>query len=160
MLSTLLLASSLTSTALALNNGVGKLPKMGYDTFNAFGCAYNSTLVLEQAQAMEKLGLVKAGYDMIILDDCYALKERNKQGEMVADPAKFPNGMPYFSGQVSEFGIQLAAYGDNGYETCAGYPGSYGHEEQDLKVLNPLRDTRRYTTSRLITPLRHGNPGE
>lgn len=56
---------------------------------------------------------------------------------MVADPAKFPDGILAFSRQVISFGIQLAAYGDNGYETCAGYPGSYGHEEMDLLTWQP-----------------------
>jgi len=30
--------------------------------------------------------------------------------------------------------ISLNAYSDAGYQTCAGYPGSYGHEEQDLQT--------------------------
>lgn len=70
--------------AAALNNGVGKLPKMGYDTFNAFGCDYNSTSVLAQVEAMKKLGLVDAGYNSLILDDCYTLKNRSSSGELVA----------------------------------------------------------------------------
>ena len=107
---------------------------MGYDTFNAFGSGYNASSVYAQAEAMKNHGLVDAGYKLIILDDYYALKERNATGHMVADPAKFPNGMPAFSKQINGLGMQLAAYGDNGYETCGGYPGSYGRELLDLQT--------------------------
>lgn len=73
MLSLSLIAATLAGSVSALNNGVGKLPKMGYDTFNAFACDYNQTTVLAQAEAMVKHGLVDAGYNSIILDDCYTL---------------------------------------------------------------------------------------
>ncbi|KAK3653084.1 hypothetical protein LTR22_011322 [Elasticomyces elasticus] len=116
------------------NNGVGKLPALGYDTFNAFGCDYNASSVAAQAKVMQKHGLVDLGYKILILDDCYALKERNETGHMVADPAKFPSGLPAFSAQINKLGMKLAAYGDNGYQTCAGYPGSYGRELQDLQT--------------------------
>ena len=121
-------------SVLAFNNGVGKLPALGYDTFNAFGCDYNASSVAAQVEVMQRAGLVDAGYKIVILDDCYALKQRNGSGHMVADPAKFPDGLPAFSRQVNALGMSLAAYGDNGYETCAGYPGSYGRELQDLET--------------------------
>ncbi|KAK5108871.1 hypothetical protein LTR62_007761 [Meristemomyces frigidus] len=127
------LAVLLTSVR-GLNNGVGRLPAMGYDTFNAFACNYNATSVLAQAEAMQRHGLIEAGYKTLILDDCYALRTRNASGYMVADPSKWPHGLPAFSKQVNKLGIKLAAYGDNGYETCAGYPGSYGRELQDLET--------------------------
>lgn len=111
---------------------VGRLPAMGYDTWNAYACDYNASVVLTQAKAMNESGLVAAGYNILILDDCYALKQRNATGYMVPDPAMFPEGMPAFSKQVNALGIHLAAYGDSGYETCAGHPGSYGREEMDL----------------------------
>lgn len=130
----LLTAAGLFSAAVALNNGVGRLPALGFDTFNAFGCDYNASSVLAQAKAMQAHGLVNAGYNIIILDDCYALKERNATGHMVPDPKKFPDGIKAFSDEVNAMGIQLAAYGDSGYQTCAGYPGSYGREMQDLEV--------------------------
>ncbi|THZ45776.1 hypothetical protein D6C90_04425 [Aureobasidium pullulans] len=132
MLRTLWASTLVTGSALALNDRVGKLPALGYDTFNAFGCGYNASDVAAQAEIMKKTGLIDAGYNFIILDDCYALKERNATGYMVADPEKFPHGMPAFSSQMNKLGMKLAAYGDSGYETCAGYPGSYGHELQDL----------------------------
>ncbi|GAB1732738.1 hypothetical protein NU195Hw_g7334t1 [Hortaea werneckii] len=118
----------------SLDNGVGRLPALGYDTFNAFGCDYNASLVAAQVDVMQKTGLVDAGYNTLILDDCYALKERNATGHMVADPVKFPHGIEALSSHVNQCGVRLAACGDNGYQTCAGYPGSYGRELQDLQT--------------------------
>ncbi|KAI0127193.1 alpha-galactosidase [Xylariales sp. AK1849] len=128
----LLTLAVLFSTAQALDNGVGKLPKMGYDTFNAFGCDYDQDIVLQQAEAMVQLGLVDAGYNSIILDDCYTLKARSANGTLVADPDKWPYGLKNFTATINAMNISASAYSDNGYQTCAGYPGAYGHEVQDL----------------------------
>ncbi len=132
MLSFLFIAVVLAGFSTALNNGVGKLPKLGYDTFNAFACSYNQTSVLAQAQAMVNHGLVEAGYNSMILDDCYALKNRSSNGSMIADLSKWPSGMKNFTDTIKSMGISASAYSDSGYETCAGYPGSWGHEVQDL----------------------------
>lgn len=40
--------------------------------------------------------------------------------------------MKNFTASLKAKGVTASAYSDNGYETCAGYPGSYGHEVQDL----------------------------
>lgn len=84
---------------------------MGYDTYNAFEGDFDGALAIEQGRLMKKHGLVDAGYNVkrlaaelrrsvlnlpsqtFILDDFYALKERSEDGEMVADPVKFPHGM-------------------------------------------------------------------
>lgn len=130
----LLIAAALAITVTALNNGVGKLPAMGYDTFNAFSCNYNSSNVLAQANAMKKRGSIEAGYKFIILDDCYALKNRSADGSLVADPEKISQGIKNFTASIKALGISASAYSDSGYETCASYPGSWDHEEQDLKT--------------------------
>jgi alpha-galactosidase len=118
--------------AIALEGAVGRLPAMGYNSWNAFQCNYNASLLEAQAKVLHERGLVDAGYSIFSSDDCYALKERNSTGHMVDDPAKFPDGIATLSRSVQAYGMRLAAYGDNGYKTCGGYPGSYGHEMQDL----------------------------
>lgn len=55
----------LLSSASALNTGVGKLPVMGYDTWNAFGCDYNGPIATEQARIMNESGLVGLGYNTV-----------------------------------------------------------------------------------------------
>jgi len=118
----------------ALNNGVGKLPAMGYDTFNAFAGQYDSSMVTAQAHAMKDQGLVDAGYNIMILDDFYALKHRNASGYMVENATMFPDGLPALSKDLNALGVSLAAYGDSGYSTCGGYPGSYNNELKDLET--------------------------
>jgi len=44
----------------------------------------DEALILQTAQQMKDLGLLAAGYDWINLDDCYANKNRNASGEIVA----------------------------------------------------------------------------
>jgi alpha-galactosidase len=52
----------------------------------------------------------------------------------VADPIKFPDGMPNWTKSINAYGISGSAYSSNGYKTCAGYPGAYGYELQDLET--------------------------
>ena len=40
--------------------------------------------------------------------------------------------MESFTKLIKAKGVSASAYSDNGYQTCAGYPGSYGYEVQDL----------------------------
>jgi len=40
--------------------------------------------------------------------------------------------MKHFTKSLSKLGFTAGIYSDAGYRTCGGYPGSYGHEAQDL----------------------------
>ncbi|KAK4145640.1 putative alpha-galactosidase B [Dichotomopilus funicola] len=124
----------LATGALALENGVGKLPVLGFNTWNLYGCDYTADILLEQAQAIVDHGLLDAGYNNFMLDDCYSLKERNKKGNIVEDPKKFPHGMKAFTTSLSKLGFRAGIYSDAGYRTCGGFPGSYGNEARDLKT--------------------------
>ncbi|KFY98616.1 hypothetical protein V498_01375 [Pseudogymnoascus sp. VKM F-4517 (FW-2822)] len=114
--------------------GIGKLPTMGYDTYNAFEKNYDGALALEQARLMKEYGLVDAGYNTFILDDFYALENRSEKGEMIPDPAKFPDGMLKWTRSLNKYGLSASAYSSNGYKTCGGLPGAYGRELQDLET--------------------------
>ena len=129
-----LIVLAVANHAMALDGPVGRLPAMGYNSWNAFQCDYNASMLEAQAKVMHDRGLVAAGYHIFNFDDCYALKERNATGHIVEDPAKFPEGIAAFSKRVHAYGMRPAAYGDNGYKTCGGFPGSYGHEMQDLET--------------------------
>lgn len=45
-------------SALVWEDGTGKLPAMGWNSWNTYECEINSTLFLKQAQAMLDLGLL------------------------------------------------------------------------------------------------------
>ncbi|EIN08646.1 glycoside hydrolase [Punctularia strigosozonata HHB-11173 SS5] len=104
---------------------------MGYNAWNAFQCNINEDLFLTTANLMVSLGLKDAGYHYINLDDCYALKNRTSSGAIVEDPAKFPSGMRSLTDKIHAMGFKAGIYGDSGWYTCAGYPGSFQHEAQD-----------------------------
>lgn len=80
---------------------------------------------------MVSSGMRDAGYEYVNLDDCWMDEERGPDGELVADPEKFPSGIAALADYVHARGLKLGIYEDVGTETCAGYPGSLGHEEQD-----------------------------
>lgn len=51
--------------------------------FNAFGCNYNEEKLLAMAHSMVEEGLVEAGYNSIIFDDCFTKKERGNNSELL-----------------------------------------------------------------------------
>ncbi|MCC5024589.1 MAG: alpha-galactosidase [Candidatus Synoicihabitans palmerolidicus] len=83
-----------------------------------------------------------AGYEYIVLDDTWSLRERDAQGNLVADPAKFPSGMKALADYVHARGFKLGIYSCAGSKTCAGYPGSQGHEYQDALMGHRLPEIR------------------
>lgn len=110
------------------------LPPMGWNTWNTFGAKINEQLILESADAMVENGLLDAGYQYLVIDDIWALKERDAQGRIVPDPEKFPHGMKYVADYVHGKGLKFGMYSCAGYMTCAGYPSSYDYEWIDAKT--------------------------
>jgi len=115
----------------ALQNGVGRLPALGYNTWNAYGCNIDEGLVLTSAQLMVSLGLQDVGYEYVNIDDCYAEPNRSATGELVANTAKFPSGMKNLTDQIHGLGFKTGIYGDSGWFTCGGFPGSFENELKD-----------------------------
>ena len=109
-------------------------PPMGWNTWNTFGPNINEQLILESAKAMVDTGLKDAGYEYIVIDDMWSLKERDANGRLQPDPVKFPHGMKYIADYVHSLGLKFGMYSCGGYLTCGGYPGSYGHEWTDAQT--------------------------
>ena len=109
-------------------------PPMGWNTWNTFGPDISEQLIMESADAMVSTGLRDAGYEYIVIDDMWSLKERDAQGRLAADPQKFPHGMKYLADYVHSKGLKFGIYSCGGYLTCGGYPGSYGHEWEDARA--------------------------
>jgi alpha-galactosidase len=111
--------------------GLALTPPMGFNDWNAFGCDVSETLIKETADVIVSSGLKDAGYEFVNIDDCWSLRERGADGRLVPDPAKFPSGIQGVADYVHDLGLKLGIYGDAGTQTCAGYPGSLGHETID-----------------------------
>ncbi|KAJ7242413.1 glycoside hydrolase superfamily [Mycena rebaudengoi] len=116
--------SSLTSVN-ALDNGVARLPVLGYNTWNAYHCNIDENLVLTTATLMKSLGLLDVGYTYVNIDDCYAEKNRSANGDIVEDKVRFKSGMKALTTKIHALGF------DSGWFTCAGYPGSFQNELRD-----------------------------
>lgn len=105
---------------------------MGWNSWNTFGSKINEQLIMEMADQIVEEGYRDAGYEYVIIDDCWSLKER-VEGKLAADPALFPHGMKYLSDYIHSKGLKFGMYSCAGFLTCAGYPSSYGYEYQDAK---------------------------
>jgi alpha-galactosidase len=118
----------------AVNNGLAITPPMGWNDWNHYGCSISDSLIRQQADAMVNSGMQAAGYQYVNIDDCWASKSRTSNGSIVPDSSKFPNGMASLASYVHSKGLKLGLYTDAGTATCAGYPGMYGHEQQDANT--------------------------
>ncbi len=108
-------------------------PPMGWMTWNYFGTDINENIIHEIADAMVNSGMVKAGYNHIMIDDGWQGGRDNKNN-MIPDAQKFPSGIKALADYVHGKGIQLGIYSDAAQLTCAGYTASLGFEEQDAKT--------------------------
>lgn len=113
---------------------LAKKPPMGWNSWNTFGQNINEALIKETADAMVESGLKDAGYEYIVIDDCWSLRRRGADGRIVPDPEKFPSGMKSLSDYIHSKGLKFGMYSDAGTKTCAGYPGSFEHEFVDAET--------------------------
>lgn len=111
----------------------GGLPPMGWNSWNTFTWDINEELIRQVADTFVAEGYKDAGYEYIVIDDCWSLKQRDNQGNLVADPAKFPSGIKALADYIHAKGLKFGMYSCAGTHTCAGYPGSFEHEFQDAR---------------------------
>ncbi|KAF5799145.1 putative alpha-galactosidase [Helianthus annuus] len=118
-----------------LDNGLGRTPQMGWNSWNHFACNIEEKLIRETADAMVSTGLAAAGYQYVNIDDCWAELNRDSQGNFVPKADTFPSGIKALADYVHNKGLKLGIYSDAGTQTCSlKMPGSLGHEEQDAKT--------------------------
>lgn len=133
-------AAALSLATLALTIGanalakkfeqIGKTPPLGWNSWNTFACNVDEQLIRDMADAMVTSGMKDAGYEYINIDDCWH-GERDSAGRIQANKERFPSGMKALADYVHAKGLKIGIYSDAGNKTCAGYPGSRGHEYQD-----------------------------
>jgi len=115
--------------------GLAGTPPMGWNSWNHFGCSVDADLVERTADALAANGLQKLGYVSVDIDDCWMAPQRDPHtGELVPDPVKFPQGIAAVARYLHARGFSLGIYEDAGTETCAGFPGSLGHERLDART--------------------------
>jgi alpha-galactosidase len=118
------------SDASAWDNGVALTPPMGWNSWNKFGCNVSEDLLKSMADGMVSSGMQDAGYQYVVIDDCWQVS-RDADGNIVVDAQRFPSGMKALGDYIHSKGLKFGIYSDAGEKTCAGRPGSMGHEYQD-----------------------------
>lgn len=112
---------------------LAKKPPMGWNSWNTFGPDVNEKIVLETADVMAEKRYLEAGYEYVVIDDCWMERER-RDGKLVVNEEKFPHGMKYVADYVHSKGLKFGIYSAAGTFTCQGFPGSYGHEYEDAEM--------------------------
>jgi len=116
-----------------LSDGLAPKPPMGWNSWNRFGVKIDEALVLETAEAMVTSGLRDAGYRYVVIDDGWMASERDRNGNFVADPEKFPAGMKELADRIHSLGLRFGIYTDAGTKTCQDLPASLGYEFRDAR---------------------------
>ena len=114
-------------------NNKGRLPAMGWNSWNAFGSGNTEALTKIMADKLVELGLDKLGYEYVVLDDgCY--KSEREDGKLANEPVKFPSGFKALSDYVHDRRLKFGMYNDIGTNLCAGAAvGTCGFEETDAQ---------------------------
>ena len=113
------------------DNGLAKTPPMGWNSWNKFAGRVDDAGVRGMADAMAGNGMKAAGYTYINIDDTWQ-GERDAKGNITTNK-KFPD-MKALADYVHGKGLKLGIYSSPGPNTCAGYEGTYAHEEQDART--------------------------
>ncbi|KAH3781719.1 alpha-N-acetylgalactosaminidase-like [Dreissena polymorpha] len=127
-----------------LDNGLALTPPMGWLTWERFRCntdcvnrpddCISESLIKAMANLMAKEGYLQAGYQYIIIDDCWLASERDLNGLLQPDPDRFPSGIAALADYVHQLGLKFGIYVDFGVRTCGGYPGSEFYLQLDANT--------------------------
>jgi alpha-galactosidase len=112
-------------------NGLVRTPPMGWNSWNQFQSKIDDKTVREVVDVMVASGMRDAGYIYVNIDDTWE-GVRDAQGNLTSNK-KFPD-MKALADYVHSNGMKFGIYSSPGPRTCAEYPGSYEHEEQDAKT--------------------------
>lgn len=106
-------------------------PPMGWNSWNHFAGRITAADVRAMADAMVSTGMRDAGYVYVNVDDTWE-GPRDAQGRLTVSD-RFGD-MKALADYVHARGLKFGLYSSPGKATCAGFPGSYGHEAQDAQT--------------------------
>ena len=89
---------------------------------------------MDMADEIVNKGLNKAGYEYVIIDDCWLDHQRDSDGKLQPDSKRFPSGIKKLSDYIHSKGLKFGIYEDYGNFTCGGYPGVLGHLSTDAQT--------------------------
>ena len=122
-----------TSLFAQKNPNLAPTPPMGWNSWNKFACDVDENLIKSVADAFSVNGMKDAGYQYIVIDDCWQVT-RDDKGQIIADQKRFPSGIKALAEYIHSKGLKFGIYSDAGRLTCQGRPGGFNHEEIDAKT--------------------------
>eukprot|EP00045_Choanoeca_perplexa_P013130 m.146956 g.146956 ORF g.146956 m.146956 type:complete len:543 (-) comp16248_c0_seq2:1596-3224(-) len=123
--------------AASLNNGLGRLPGLGWNSDYCTNCSTasngfeNEAFIKHIADTFVSMGLQNLGYHYVNMDSKWDTPTRDGNGNLQPDPTLWPSGMDVTIDYVHSKGLGFGLYGDRGTKDCAKNPGALGHEQQD-----------------------------
>ena len=112
---------------------IARKPPMGWNSWNKFGCNVSETLIKEIADAMVSSGMKDAGYQYVVIDDCWQVARDANGSDRRPTRSGSPAGMKALADYVHSKGLKFGVYSDAGARTCEGRPGSSGYEVEDAR---------------------------
>jgi alpha-galactosidase len=120
-----------TRIAEAQSTQLAATPPMGWNSWNHFAEKVSDADVRAAADALVATGMRDAGYVYVNVDDTW--EGKRDAGGNIRSNSKFPD-MKALGDYVHSKGLKFGIYSSPGPKTCAGYEGSYGHEQQDANA--------------------------
>ncbi|KAK9875275.1 hypothetical protein WA026_007666 [Henosepilachna vigintioctopunctata] len=129
----------------ALDNGLALKPPMGWMHWQRYRCLVDCKLYPDEcisedlfkrtADLMVSEGYLDAGYEYVMIDDCWMSFDRDPLTRRLQPNAtRFPSGMKALADYIHGKGLKFGIYADFGTKTCGGYPGSLDHLDIDAKT--------------------------
>jgi alpha-galactosidase len=141
-----LLAVFVCAFVKGMDNGLGRTPPLGWNTWLTCGeatCGHdncNEEEVKSAALAMKQNGMHELGWNYVNLDDCWALARNSTDQRLMWDSSRFPSGIPALTEWLHNLGFKFGLYTSAGNQTCSSggrpikVPGSRGHYDLDAKT--------------------------
>jgi len=108
---------------------------MGWNSWNAFKLDVNENRIRSVADSIASNGMKAAGYQYVVVDAGWKYASRASDGQLMADPNKFPAGMKSLADYIHSKGLLFGLYTDAGEQDCdSAGPGSKGHEKLDAQT--------------------------
>ena len=119
---------------------IGLTPQMGWNDWYAYYSHVTNRDIRTAAAAMITSGMADYGYQYVDVDDAWARNPgsdnpalngpvRDSRGDILSN-ARFPD-MRALADYIHSLGLKAGIYTSPGPSTCAGFEGSYQHEDAD-----------------------------
>jgi alpha-galactosidase len=127
---------------IVVGNTLALTPPMGWNHWYTHYFRITDRHIRAAADAMVSSGMANYGYAYVNIDDCWAIKPGSNDPMIGGQPRDtegairpnehFPD-MKALADNVHSKGLKIGIYTSPGPTTCAGYTGSYQHEEIDAR---------------------------